>query len=122
LQSGDTYTDTTSERIIVNREVNVTKRIKTSQGLRYCPVVLSSNGRIKPDAVVVNCTEERHPEGAYYLEWREGTKRIRLSVGKNPATAKKPYNARHSADWSKLHKPTCSVRFLELLGGVGALL
>ena len=28
----------------------------------------------------------RHPEGAYYLEWREGTKRTRLSVGNDAAT------------------------------------
>src|ERR1700720_2117427 len=70
-----------------NREVNVTKRVQTAQGLRYCPVVLSANGRIKPDAVLINGREERHPEGAYYLEWREGSKRIRLSVGKNAADA-----------------------------------
>lgn len=31
----------------MNRDVNVTKRVKTSQGLRYCPVVLSANGRIR---------------------------------------------------------------------------
>jgi integrase/recombinase XerD len=71
----------------VNREVNVTKRVQTPQGLRYCPVVLSANGRIKPDAVLVNGKEERHSEGAYHLEWREGTKRVRLSVGKNAADA-----------------------------------
>lgn len=71
----------------MNREVNVTKRVKTLQGLRYCPVVLSANGRIRPDWVLVNGMEERHPEGAYYLEWREGTKRTRLSVGNDPATA-----------------------------------
>ena len=71
----------------MNRDVNVTKRIKTPQGLRYCPVVLSANGRIRPDWVVVNGGEERHPEGSYYLEWREGAKRIRLSIGKDAATA-----------------------------------
>lgn len=71
----------------MNREVNVTKRIKTAQGLRYCSVVVSANGRIKPDAVLVNGKEERHPEGAYYLEWREGSKRVRLSIGKDASTA-----------------------------------
>jgi integrase/recombinase XerD len=71
----------------LNRDVNVTKRIKTLQGLRYCPVVLAANGRIRPDWVVVNGGEERHPEGSYYLEWREGAKRIRLSIGKDAATA-----------------------------------
>jgi len=71
----------------VNRDVNVTKRVKTPQGLRYCPVVLSANGRIRPDWVVVNGGEERHPEGSYYLEWRQGAKRVRLSIGKDAATA-----------------------------------
>ena len=70
-----------------NREVNVTKRVQTAQGLRYCPVVLSANGRIKPDFVYVNGTAERHPEGEYYLEWREGKKRVRVSVGKDSADA-----------------------------------
>ena len=72
----------------MNRECNVTKRVQTSKGQwRYCPVVLSANGRIKPDIVKVNGREERHPEGAYYLEWRDGGKRIRLSVGKDAADA-----------------------------------
>ena len=39
------------------------------------------------DAVLVNGKPERHPEGAYYLEWREGAKRVRLSVGKDAADA-----------------------------------
>jgi integrase/recombinase XerD len=71
----------------MNREVNVTKRVQTSRGLRYCPVVLSANGRVKPDVVVVNDKPERHIEGAYYLEWHEGSKRVRLSVGKDAADA-----------------------------------
>jgi integrase/recombinase XerD len=70
-----------------NRQVNLTKRVQTPQGMRYCPVVLSANGRVKPDHVHVNGHEERHPEGAYYLEWREGSKRVRLSVGKNAQDA-----------------------------------
>jgi len=71
----------------MNRECNVTKRVQTENGLRYCPVVLSGNGRIKPDVVLVNGKSEHHPEGAYYLEWREGGKRVRLSVGKDAADA-----------------------------------
>ena len=72
---------------MANREVNLTKRVQTLHGARYCRVVLSGNGRLKPDVVVVNGKEERHPEGAYYLEWREGAKRVRLSVGKDAADA-----------------------------------
>jgi integrase/recombinase XerD len=71
----------------VNRQVNLTKRVRTSAGLRYCPVVLSANGRVKPDAVLVNGKPQLHLEGAYYLEWSEGSKRVRLSVGKDAADA-----------------------------------
>jgi site-specific recombinase XerD len=69
------------------REVNLTKRVLTSKGLRYCPVVLSPNGRVKSDLVLVNGKPEKHPEGAYYLEWRENGKRVRLSVGKDAQDA-----------------------------------
>src|SRR6266478_2963428 len=72
---------------MANRETNLTKRVETPHGWRYCRVLLSVNGRVKPDVVVVNGKEERHHEGAYYLEWREGAKRIRLSVGKDAADA-----------------------------------
>jgi len=70
-----------------SKEVNLTKRVQTSKGMRYCPVVLSANGRITPDLVIVNGRPERHPEGAYYLEWRENGRRIRLSVGKDAQEA-----------------------------------
>ena len=49
--------------------------------------MLSANGRVKPDTVLVNGKEEKHPEGASYLEWRDGAKRIRLSVGKDAQDA-----------------------------------
>lgn len=49
--------------------------------------MLSANGRVKPGVVVVNRKHECHKERAYYLEWREGARRVRLSVGKDPADA-----------------------------------
>jgi integrase/recombinase XerD len=79
--------------------VNLTKRVLTTAGLRYCPVVMSANGRVKPDVVWVHGgvdpaaphqeirIEEKHKEGAYYIEWYEGSKRKRLSVGKDAAQA-----------------------------------
>jgi integrase/recombinase XerD len=70
-----------------NRECNLTKRVLTAKGWRYCAVVLSANGRVKPDFVHVNSHEEHHPEGAYYIEWRNGSKRHRQSVGKNAQDA-----------------------------------
>ena len=72
---------------IESREVNLTKRVQTPRGMRYCPVVLSPNGRVKPDLVLINGKPEKHVEGAYYLEWREKGKRIRLSVGKDAQDA-----------------------------------
>src|SRR2546430_1016696 len=73
LQAGDAHADTTREVLYaVNREGNLTKRIQTPASRRYCPVVLSGNGRVRPDLVVVNGREERHSEGVYYLEWRKG--------------------------------------------------
>ena len=50
-------------------------------------MVLSANGRVKPDVVLVNGKEECHAEAAYYLEWRNGSKRVRLSFGKDPQDA-----------------------------------
>ena len=53
---------------MANRQCNLTKRVLTTAGLRFCPVVLSANGHVKPDVVLVNGKEERHAEGAYYLD------------------------------------------------------
>jgi|ERR1700677_721867 integrase/recombinase XerD len=71
----------------MNREVNLTKLVQTSKGPRYCPVVWATNGRIRPDVALVNGQPERHTQGAYYLEWREGANRVRLSVGKDAVDA-----------------------------------
>ena len=71
----------------MHRQCNVTKRVRTAKGLRYCPVVIAGNRRIIPDLVLVNGNRERHPEGAYYLEWRENGRRVRVSVGKDAADA-----------------------------------
>lgn len=71
----------------MHREVNLTKRVQTPLGMRYCTVALSANGRVKPDAVLVNGKPERHPEGAYYIEWHDKGRHRRLSVGKDAADA-----------------------------------
>jgi len=42
---------------------------------------------MRPDVVMVDGREQRHPEGAYYIEWRDEGKRRRLSVGKDAAQA-----------------------------------
>ena len=58
-----------------------------SKGMRYCPVALSPNGRVKPDFVLVNGKQERQPEGAYYLECGRTASGVWLSVGKDAQDA-----------------------------------
>ena len=72
-------------------QVNITKRIDTPAGKRSSPVIVGPNGRIKPDWVMVDDRQEKHPEGAYYLDWNEEGKRRRISVGADAAAA---YNSR----------------------------
>ena len=73
-------------------EVNLTKKVVVDGRKLYCPVVIQRNGRVRADYVIVGTKdksqrEEHHPEGAYYLDWNENGKRIRKSVGKDPAIA-----------------------------------
>lgn len=73
-----------------SKEVNLTKRIRTGQGpsdWRFCPIVLTSRGQVRPDLVIINGREERHSEGVYYIEWRENGKRIRRPAGKDATDA-----------------------------------
>jgi len=72
-------------------QVNITERIDAPEGKRYCPVIVGPNGRIKPDWVMVSDRQEKHPEGAYYLDWNEDGKRRRISVRADAAAA---YNSR----------------------------
>ena len=71
----------------MNRSVNLTKRITTPHGLRFCTVARSANGRIKANFVLIDGHEEQRPEGSYYIEWYDGSKRLRRSVGKNSLAA-----------------------------------
>ncbi len=99
----------------MNRQCNLTKRVQTTNGWRYCRVVLANNGRVKPDLVLVNGKPEHHPEGAYYLEWRDSAKRVRLSVGKDAADA----SARRLAKEAELNALIHGVRVLPTEGGNG---
>src|SRR5437870_3289311 len=92
-----------------NHEVNLTKRVQTAQGSRYCPVVLSANGRVKPDCVHVKGKQEHHREGAYYIEWREGDRRKRLSVGKDAADAN-ARRLRKQAELTEIGRASCRER------------
>lgn len=75
----------------MNKTVNLTKLVQTPSGPRYCAVARHPNRRIKANVIMIGegdeRREERHPEGAYYIEWWQGTKRVRRSVGKDPLAA-----------------------------------
>lgn len=64
--------------------VNLIKKIKVDNAWRFAPVVPEANGRLK-DKVRVHGSVEIHPEGAYYIEWRERGKRCRISVAREDA-------------------------------------
>ncbi len=67
--------------------VNLTKSVKVEGQHRYYAAVVSANGRVKPDAILIDGREVKHPGGSYYLDWTEGGKRKRLRVGLDAATA-----------------------------------
>jgi integrase/recombinase XerD len=66
--------------------VNLIKKIKVGNAWRFAPVVPEANGRLK-DRVRIGAEIEVHPEGAYYIEWRERGKRRRVSVPREDAVA-----------------------------------
>src|SRR2546421_2856300 len=102
----------------MNRQVHLTKRIKTPQGLRFRPVVIAPNGRVKPDWILVAGKGERHPEGAYYLEWYEGSKRVRQSVGKDAASAA----ARRHRQEQVLASKAAGIKLVDESKAIGSLL
>ena len=68
----------------MHREVNLTKRVQTPQGLRYCRLCSPPMGE-SSRSVLVNGKEERQPEGAYYLEWRDKASVCAFPWAKTPA-------------------------------------
>jgi integrase/recombinase XerD len=77
-------------------EVNITKRIDTPDGRRFCRVIFTPNGRIKPAWVEVDERQEKHPEGAYYLDWTEDGQRRRMAVGSDATAAYNSFKRKRS--------------------------
>jgi integrase/recombinase XerD len=69
-------------------KINLSKYVKVGpRQWRFCQVIVSANGRIKPDCVMVSGKPEVHREGAYYIEWYEKGARRRRSVGESAIEA-----------------------------------
>jgi len=59
-------------------------------------VVRGKTGRVKQDLIRVNGRTEHHPEGYDSLDWREGGRRHRMSLGKDASAAQLAWE-RHAA-------------------------
>jgi len=46
-----------------------------------CPALFDSMGRVRRDHVRLQGRDEVHPEGGYFIEWRENGKRIKQAAG-----------------------------------------
>lgn len=65
--------------------VNILKYVKSSGKWRFAPVARRTSGSIHWDNVLIGGTTEHHPEGKYFIEWREEGVRRRKSVGVIPS-------------------------------------
>jgi len=50
--------------------VNILKKVRIAGRWKLCPAVIEAGGKLK-DRVRVGARLESHPEGSYYLDWRE---------------------------------------------------
>jgi integrase/recombinase XerD len=65
--------------------VNIIKYVKDAKRWRFAPAVKRPSGSIHWDHVLIGGTSQSHPEGKYFIEWREGGVRRRKSVGVIPS-------------------------------------
>src|ERR1700691_1117326 len=64
---------------------NIIKYVKHAGRWRFAPVVRRPTGNIHWDNVLIDGTPQPHPEGKYFIEWREDGVRRRKSVGNIPS-------------------------------------
>lgn len=102
----------------MNKSVNLTKRIKTPDGLRFCTIARSANGRIKANVVLIDSHEEQHPEGSYYIEWYDGSKRLRRSVGTNALAAEAKRHQQEQMMTAKADGLKAGLKFAEETGSL----
>ena len=93
-----------------SKEVNLTKRVQTSKGMRYCPAVLSPNGRVKPDLVIVNGRPERHSEGGVLLGMARERQAHPTIRGERPTGRSSPTPAQGSRTQCPQQWGVCSPR------------
>jgi integrase/recombinase XerD len=68
--------------------VNITKQVLIKgKGKRFCAVAYATNGKLKPNVVLVEGVEETHPEGRYYIDFVQDGQRKRRAAGATAAEA-----------------------------------
>src|SRR5271169_3617121 len=72
---------------MANRKVSVWKYVKVGKRWKYCKPVMGRNNKIKPHWALVNGKPEQHPEGNFYISYRDGKKKIWKKIGPNPSDA-----------------------------------
>jgi hypothetical protein len=68
-----------------SERVNIIKYIKDGDRWRFAPAARRPSGNIHWDHVLIDGVPKSHPEGKYFIEWREGGIRRRKSVGTIPS-------------------------------------
>ena len=65
--------------------VNIIKYVKHGDRWRFAPLARRASGSIHWDHVILDGIAEHHPEGNYFIEWREDGARRRKSIGTIPS-------------------------------------
>jgi hypothetical protein len=71
---------------MANKKVTLVRKCKTRDGWRYYPVAMSANGKVKPDAVLVDGVEQKYEIGHYELRSYVGSKLVYTSLKEKNAT------------------------------------
>jgi integrase len=61
---------------MANKRVTLVRKCKTADGWRYYPAVMSANGKVKPDTVLVDGAEKKYEVGHYELRSYVGSKLV----------------------------------------------
>jgi integrase len=86
----------TKEAPMTSTKVAVVRLCKTLAGWRRYPVAMSKNGRIRPDAVVINGKEVVYPEGKYQLRTYAEHRIVYRNIKGGPAEALAEWNRERS--------------------------
>jgi integrase len=77
----------------MNRTLSLLRYAATGKGWRRGAVVLSKNGKLKADTMLVSGVEVHCPKGRYQMRKYEGTRPVYIDLGNDPSDALNRYRA-----------------------------